>query len=115
MSVGLVVVSHSAKVAEGVVELAGQMARPKQGFDVPIGAWLKGPLRSWAADLLSDSRLQRQSLLDAPRIQNCWQEHLSGRRDHSRSLWAVLMLQSWLDTTVGQSASRAADVLEPAQ
>ena len=89
--------------------------RPKQGFDVPIGAWLKGPLRSWAADLLSGSRLQRQSLLDAPRIQNCWQEHLSGRRDHSRSLWAVLMLQSWLDTTVGQSASRAADVLEPAQ
>jgi asparagine synthase (glutamine-hydrolysing) len=89
--------------------------RPKQGFDVPIGAWLKGPLRSWAADLLSGSRLQRQSLLDAPRIENCWQEHLSGRRDHSRSLWAVLMLQSWLDTTVGQSASRAADVLEPAQ
>jgi asparagine synthase (glutamine-hydrolysing) len=89
--------------------------RPKQGFNVPIGAWLRGPLRSWAADLLSESRLRHQHLLDAARVQNCWREHLSGRRDHSRTLWAVLMLQSWLETTVGYGASRAADVLEPAQ
>ena len=89
--------------------------RPKQGFDVPIGAWLRGPLRSWAADLLSESRLRHQHLLDAARVQNCWLEHLSGRRDHSRTLWAVLMLQSWLETTVGYGASRTADVLEPAQ
>jgi asparagine synthase (glutamine-hydrolysing) len=93
--------------------------RPKQGFNVPIGAWLRGPLRSWAADLLSESRLRHQHLLDAARVQNCWLEHLSGRRDHSRTLWAVLMLQSWLETTVGYGAgygaSRTADVLEPAQ
>jgi asparagine synthase (glutamine-hydrolysing) len=89
--------------------------RPKQGFNVPIGTWLRGPLRSWAADLLSDSRLRHQNLLDAARVQNCWLEHLSGRRDHSRTLWAVLMLQSWLETTVGYGASQAADVLEPAQ
>jgi asparagine synthase (glutamine-hydrolysing) len=89
--------------------------RPKQGFDVPIGAWLKGPLRSWAADLLSEPRLRRQGLLDAQRVQSCWLDHLSGRRDHSRALWAVLMLQSWLDTMVEQGASGSADILEPAQ
>lgn len=89
--------------------------RPKQGFDVPIGAWLKGPLRSWAADLLSDSSLRRQELLDAPRVQSCWLDHLSGRRDHSRTLWAVLMLQSWLDATDGHRAARSSDILEPAQ
>lgn len=89
--------------------------RPKQGFDVPIGAWLKGPLRSWAADLLSEPRLRRQGLLDARRVQSCWLDHLSGRRDHSRPLWAALMLQSWFDTMVEQSAPETADILEPAQ
>ncbi|MDB5618250.1 asparagine synthase (glutamine-hydrolyzing) [Tardiphaga sp.] len=89
--------------------------RPKQGFDVPIGAWLKGPLHSWAADLLSEPRLRRQGLLDARRVQNCWLDHLSGRRDHSRPLWAVLMLQSWLETMVEQKASGPAGMFEPAQ
>lgn len=89
--------------------------RPKQGFDVPVGAWLKGPLRSWAADLLSEARLRRQNLLDEQRVQNCWRDHLSGNRDHSRTLWAVLMLQSWLETTVEQRTFRSIDTLEPAQ
>ncbi|MCS3976295.1 asparagine synthase (glutamine-hydrolyzing) [Bradyrhizobium japonicum] len=89
--------------------------RPKQGFDVPIGSWLKGPLRSWASDLLSESRLRNQHLLDVSRVQECWLQHLSGRRDFSRPLWAVLMLQSWLDSAVTSGPSRTADVMEPAQ
>jgi asparagine synthase (glutamine-hydrolysing) len=71
--------------------------RPKQGFDVPIGAWLKGPLRDWARDLLDESRIRREGLLDARQVESCWQEHLSGRRDRARELWAVLMVQAWLD------------------
>ena len=89
--------------------------RPKQGFDVPIGAWLRGPLRSWASDLLSDARLRRQGLLNANVVQGIWRDHLNGRRDHARPLWAVLMLQSWLDTMVEPRASRTADRLEPIQ
>jgi asparagine synthase (glutamine-hydrolysing) len=71
--------------------------RPKQGFSVPIGAWLKGPLRDWAGDLLDESRIRREGLLDARQVESCWQEHLSGRRDRARELWAVLMVQAWLD------------------
>lgn len=89
--------------------------RPKQGFDVPIGSWLKGPLRSWASDLLSESRLRNQHLLDVSRVQECWLQHLSGRRDFSRPLWAVLMLQSWLNSAVTSGPSRTAGVMEPAQ
>lgn len=89
--------------------------RPKQGFDVPIGAWLKGPLRSWASDLMSESRLRNQHLLDATRVQDCWLQHLGGGRDFSRPLWAVLMLQSWLETSVTHGTSQTADVMEPAQ
>ncbi|MGO4667688.1 asparagine synthase (glutamine-hydrolyzing) [Bosea sp. 2RAB26] len=79
--------------------------RPKQGFDVPVGAWLKGPLRAWAADLLTESRLRRHDLLDVAAVQACWAEHLSGRRDHSLALWAVLMLEAWLDEGAGPPAT----------
>jgi asparagine synthase (glutamine-hydrolysing) len=72
--------------------------RPKQGFNVPIGAWLTGPLRDWAQDLLDRSKLQRTGFFDSGRVESCWQEHLSGRRDRASELWAVLMVQAWLDS-----------------
>ncbi len=73
--------------------------RPKHGFNVPVGAWLKGPLREWAGDLLAEDRLRRDGLLDPARVQACWREHQEGRRDRACELWAILMVQSWLDTT----------------
>jgi asparagine synthase (glutamine-hydrolysing) len=71
--------------------------RPKQGFNVPIGAWLVGPLREWAHELLDQQRIRSDGLLDAARVQACWQEHLIGRSDRSRELWAILMIQAWLE------------------
>jgi asparagine synthase (glutamine-hydrolysing) len=77
--------------------------RPKQGFNVPIGAWLTGPLRDWAQELLAGSRIRRAGFFDCSRVEACWQQHLSGRRDRSGELWAVLMAQAWLDT-MGKSS-----------
>jgi len=71
--------------------------RPKQGFNVPIGAWLRGPLRDWAQDLLDASRIRSDGLLDSNRVESCWREHLSGQVDRARELWAILMVQVWLD------------------
>lgn len=70
--------------------------RPKQGFGVPIAAWLKGPLREWAGDLLNERRLRQEGLLRIAPIMKRWKEHLSGRRNWQGSLWNVLMFQSWL-------------------
>ena len=70
--------------------------RPKAGFAMPVGPWLRGPLRDWAQDLLSESSLAASGLLVVKPVRRRWQEHLSGRTDHSETLWAVLMLQSWL-------------------
>jgi asparagine synthase (glutamine-hydrolysing) len=70
--------------------------RPKNGFAVPVGEWLKGPLRSWADDVLDQSRIRRDGWFDADVIGQRWKEHLSGRRDSSGALWAVLMFQSWV-------------------
>jgi asparagine synthase (glutamine-hydrolysing) len=72
--------------------------RPKQGFNVPIGEWLTGPLRGWAEELLDGARIRREGLLHSGGVQACWQQHLSGRSDRSGELWAILMVQAWLDS-----------------
>lgn len=70
--------------------------RPKHGFDVPVGAWLRGPLRDWAEDLLDETRLRQEGLLDPAQVRARWRAHLGGRSDHGCELWAVLMAQAWL-------------------
>ena len=67
--------------------------RPKQGFNVPVGEWLKGPLRDWAEDLLGESQVRRCGFLDAASVRSCWQEHLIGRRDRSRGRHAAECLR----------------------
>ena len=70
--------------------------RPKAGFGIPIGQWLRGPLRGWAEDLLEPGLMQRQGYLRPEPIQALWRQHLSGRFDHTTRLWSVLMWQAWL-------------------
>jgi asparagine synthase (glutamine-hydrolysing) len=69
--------------------------RPKSGFAIPIGQWLRGPLRSWAEDLLSEEALRRDGLIDPAPVRLAWTEHLSGLRDRTNELWIVLMLLAW--------------------
>jgi asparagine synthase (glutamine-hydrolysing) len=71
--------------------------RPKMGFGVPIGSWLRGPLKSWARDLLDRDRLARQGFLNADLVDRTLEDHLSGKQDNQYLLWDVLMFQSWLD------------------
>jgi asparagine synthase (glutamine-hydrolysing) len=82
-------------VPENLVE------RPKMGFCVPIDEWLRGPLKVWASDLLSESRIRSEGLLNPDPIAKKWKEHISGSRNWQYHLWNVLMFEAWL------SANRA--------
>ena len=70
------------------------VSRPKMGFAIPLAAWLRGPLRPWAEDLLDPSRLGG-GLLDPVPVRRLWDEHLSGRHNRAYALWTILMYEAW--------------------
>lgn len=69
--------------------------RPKQGFSVPVGRWVRGELRDWAEDLLDERAMREDGVLDAERITALWKRHLAGDRGVEDLIWSVLMFQGW--------------------
>ena len=112
-------IPHSLKLRDGVGKWIlrqvlykhvpqNLIERPKMGFGVPIDAWLKGPLKPWAEELLDEGRLRREGYFNASLVRKRWAEHLSGQRNWQYLLWDVLMFQAWLgveETTSTQGRS----------
>jgi asparagine synthase (glutamine-hydrolysing) len=73
--------------------------RPKQGFEIPLSEWLRGPLREWGESLLSERRLREEGFIDPGPVREKWEQHLAGTRNWHYPLWNVLMFQAWLETS----------------
>ena len=70
--------------------------RPKMGFGVPMGQWLRGPLRSWADELLDPALVRDQGFLDPVTVERRWTAHREGHADIPFQIWCLLMFQAWL-------------------
>ncbi len=77
-------------------------ARAKRGFGVPLDVWLRGPLATTTREMLASDRLRAGGLFDPTAVERLIDEHLEGRRDHSRILWALLVFESWRVAYLGE-------------
>tara|TARA_R110002012_G_scaffold243683_2_gene418356 strand:- start:6556 stop:8532 length:1977 start_codon:yes stop_codon:yes gene_type:complete len=74
--------------------------RPKAGFTMPIGRWLRGPLADWAESLLSTDAIARTDVFNTAAVRKIWNEHRAGQQNHETVLWTVLMYQTWRESVV---------------
>ena len=80
--------------------------RPKAGFAIPLHTWVRGPLREWAEELISERRLREEGLFRPAVVRGKWREHLSGTRNWIAPLWSVLMFQAWNEQRKNSATSR---------
>jgi asparagine synthase (glutamine-hydrolysing) len=80
--------------------------RPKMGFVAPLHSWLRGPLKEWAAELLSEARLDSYGLFDTAAILRTWADYLGGNDIWQSYLWNVLMFQAWMECDEARRASK---------
>lgn len=76
---------------------------PKRGFGVPLDAWLRGPLRQWADELLDPGLVEEFGILDGAHVQRRWKSHLQHHSDRGHELWPILMLQAWTCSRKGRA------------
>lgn len=69
--------------------------RPKMGFGIPVGEWMRGPLRAWAEEQIDPERLRREKIFNPDAVAAIWEEHLSGARNWQHVLWNIFMFQAW--------------------
>ncbi len=79
------------------------MNRPKAGFTLPIGRWMKGPLRAWVDSVLDRSQIANSGILDPQEVDTLWKGFCRGENDHFLAIWHILMFQAWYQKYQGSN------------
>jgi asparagine synthase (glutamine-hydrolysing) len=79
------------RIADAIID------RPKKGFGIPLGHWLRGPLKQWAQEVLSSDKIDSDGIFNSETIGQLFREHISGKVDHRKKLWTLLAWQLWYD------------------
>ncbi len=87
--------------------------RPKKGFGVPLGFWIRGDLRALFQDMLSPARIARQGIFNESAVDRLLSEHIAGRQDHRKKLWNLFVFQMWYQTYLEGSLERARSAHAP--
>ncbi|MFP6766546.1 MAG: asparagine synthase (glutamine-hydrolyzing) [Planctomycetaceae bacterium] len=99
LPVHLKVTPRQSKVAlRAIAEkwLPSELAsRQKQGFSFPIGEWIRGPLHSWCRQMLLDESTSVPLLFRQEHVERVFEEHVSGRRNHSGRIYSLLAFELW--------------------
>ena len=77
------------------------LTRPKQGFEMPVNSWLRGPLRQRFVDLVLEGDSAVDGLIDRSVARRLFDEHQSGRSRHGGVLWSLLVLNAWANRYLG--------------
>lgn len=82
--------------------------RPKMGFAVPVGSWLRADMRPRAEEALLGPRAWSRDLFEPATVRRLWDEHVSGLADHGHKLWVLFMLELWHDEVLDRNARHLA-------
>jgi asparagine synthase (glutamine-hydrolysing) len=69
--------------------------RPKMGFSLPLGSWLRNELNGWAETSLVEGAILEHGFLDMEAVMSLWADHANGETDNERILWNILVFQNW--------------------
>lgn len=73
------------------------LRRPKKGFGIPLGQWLRGPLQPLLRETLAPEKLAATGVLEPTEVRRLVKEHLAGKADHRKKLWTLMTFQWWIE------------------
>ncbi|MCG3175110.1 MAG: Asparagine synthetase [glutamine-hydrolyzing] 1 [Candidatus Omnitrophica bacterium] len=75
--------------------------RPKKGFGIPVAQWIRGPLKSVFAEVLSPERLRKDGHFESAQVESLLRDHWSGKVDNRKKLWTLYAFQKWKESCIG--------------
>jgi asparagine synthase (glutamine-hydrolysing) len=75
------------------------LKRGKQGFGIPVGAWMRGPLAGWSRETLLSPHPQFQDWFENQTLERILNEHQEGKVDHGKRIWALVILSLWAQSS----------------